>query len=176
MRHLILGGARSGKSRFAEQLAHASGLPVTVIVTAQALDEEMRDRIARHRQDRPAHWQVVESPMQLPEAIRAHAREGRCVIVDCLTLWLSNLLCNIPASLPFSIEELQDSIRHSRGTLLVVSNEVGWGITPDNALARRFQDEAGRLHQQLASICDKATLVVAGLPLYLKPVTEEIES
>lgn len=167
MKHLILGGARSGKSRHAEQLAEQSGLAVVYIATAEALDAEMAQRIAHHRAQRPGQWQLVEEPLALAAVLRAQAAPDRCLLVDCLTLWLGNLLIDEPR-LQQEIDALYATLPQLSGEILLVSNEVGWGIVPDNALARRFRDEAGRLHQQLAALCDRVTLVVAGLPLALK--------
>ena len=177
--HLILGGARSGKSRHAETLARNSGLPVTVIVTAEALDAEMADRIRRHREDRPAAWRVVETPVALADALRDEAGAGRCVIVDCLTLWLMNLMAGadaLPAPLhadhlPRLLVEraaLLDCVPNLPGQILLVANEVGLGLVPETPLGRLFRDEAGRLNQALAAVCERVTFVVAGLPLALK--------
>lgn len=167
MKHLILGGARSGKSRHAEHLAEQSGLAVVYIATAEALDAEMSARIAHHRAQRPGHWQLVEEPLALAVVLRAQAAPDRCLLVDCLTLWLGNLLVD-EARLQREIDALYAALPELPGEILLVSNEVGWGIVPDNPLARRFRDEAGRLHQQLAALCDRVTLVAAGLPLALK--------
>ena len=168
-RSLILGGARSGKTNFAQNLAIQSGSSVSLIVTAQAQDAEMAARIEKHRQSRPDTWQVVEAPQALPWAIQTHCQAGRCVMVDCLTLWLSNVLCQ-PGEVDVAAHTtvLVQAVSKAAGRLILVSNEVGWGIVPDNALARQFRDEAGRLHQQLAQVCDEVTLVVAGLPWHLK--------
>lgn len=167
MKHLILGGARSGKSRHAEHLAEQSGLAVVYIATAEALDAEMSARIAHHRAQRPGHWQLVEEPLALAVVLRAQAAPDRCLLVDCLTLWLGNLLVD-EARLQREIDALYAALPELPGEILLVSNEVGWGIVPDNPLARRFRDEAGRLHQQLAALCDRVTLVAAGQPLALK--------
>jgi adenosylcobinamide kinase/adenosylcobinamide-phosphate guanylyltransferase len=177
--HLILGGARSGKSRHAEQIALASGLAVTVIATAQALDAEMAARIARHRHDRPASWHTVETPTALADALRAHTAPSRCVIVDCLTLWLGNLIATnqplpeppAPPHLPDYARErdaLLDTLPDLPGLIVLVSNEVGLGLVPETPLGRYFRDEAGWLNQAVAARCDQVTLVAAGLPLRLK--------
>ncbi len=168
MTHLILGGARSGKSRYAEQLAVDSALPVTYIATAEAADAEMAARVAHHRAQRPAAWALVEEPLALAAALQQAAADDRCLLVDCLTLWLSNLLAAGDECLQREQEALLQTLPQLPGRILLVSNEVGWGIVPANALARRFRDEAGRLHQQLAARCRRVTLVVAGLPLALK--------
>lgn len=167
VRQLILGGARSGKSRHAEQLALATGGAVTYVATAVAADAEMQERIAHHRAQRPAAWSLVEEPLALAQVLRAHAVADGCLLVDCLTLWLGNLLVD-EARLQQEIDALYAALPELPGEILLVSNEVGWGIVPDNPLARRFRDEAGRLHQRLAGVCDRVTLVVAGLPLALK--------
>lgn len=169
-RRLILGGARSGKSAYAERQAAQSGQPVTVIATAQALDTEMAERIARHQAARPAHWALIEAPLALADALRAAAAPGRTLIVDCLTLWLTNLiLCEDDTRLEHERRALLDTLPQLPGQLLLVANEVGLGIVPDNPLARRFRDEAGRLNQALAERCDDVLLITAGLPQRLKP-------
>ncbi|MBT2115539.1 bifunctional adenosylcobinamide kinase/adenosylcobinamide-phosphate guanylyltransferase [Dyella sp. LX-66] len=169
MRSLILGGARSGKSALAERMAAESGLEVVYLATAQALDAEMAARIAHHRASRPPHWHDVEEPLALADALRAHARADRCVLVDCLTLWLSNLLGDADGE-RFARERqaLLDVLPDLPGTILLVSNEVGLGIVPMGELSRRFVDEAGRLHQALAAVCGRVLFVAAGLPLALK--------
>lgn len=176
---LILGGARSGKSRHAENLARESGLPVTVVVTGQAFDAEMAERIRRHRLDRPSTWRTVEAPVALAEALDAEAAEGRCVVVDCLTLWLSNLLAgaeDLPApadagQLPRFLAErtaLLERVPRLRGRVIFVANEVGLGLVPETPLGRLFRDEAGRLNQALAALCERVSFVAAGLALPLK--------
>ncbi len=177
--HLILGGARSGKSRYAETLALGTGLPVTVIATAEALDAEMASRIRRHQQDRPGAWHTVETPLALADALRREAQPGRCVIVDCLTLWLMNLMADADAlpspldadALPRLLAErtaLLDCLPGLRGDVLLVANEVGLGLVPETPLGRLFRDEAGRLNQSVAALCGRVTFVAAGLPLALK--------
>ena len=169
MRTLILGGARSGKSALAERLALESGKEVVYIATAQAHDAEMAARIAHHRDRRPAHWQSVEEPLALAGALRAYARPDRCVLVDCLTLWLSNLLGDTDDQrLGREYEGLLEVLPALPGELLFVSNEVGLGVVPMGELTRRFVDEAGRLHQALAARCERVLFVAAGLPLPLK--------
>ncbi len=178
---LILGGARSGKSRHAEQRALDSGLAVTVIATAEAGDDEMAERIRRHRADRPAHWQTVEAPIALAAALRREAAPGRCLIVDCLTLWLANLLAGAdrlpPAAsadaLPLFRAErdaLLDTLPTLPGRVLLVANELGLGLVPETPLGRLFRDEAGRLNQAVAGLCGRVVFVAAGLPLVLKDV------
>ena len=169
MRTLILGGARSGKSALAERLAVESGHEVVYIATAQAHDEEMAARIAHHRAQRPSHWLSVEEPLALAAALEAHARPGRCVLVDCLTLWLSNLLGTPDAArLAQERDALLQLLPSLKGQLLLVSNEVGLGVVPMGELTRRFVDEAGRLHQALAAQCERVVFVAAGLPMPLK--------
>lgn len=165
---LVIGGARSGKSRHAEQLAQQAqdgGLAVTYIATAEVRDAEMAERIAHHRANRPAHWRTLEAPLALAEALRSTAQSNTCVLVDCLTLWLSNLML---AGKETEIDALLDILPTLPGRIILVSNEVGWGIVPENALARRFRDEQGRLNQRIAALADNVTLVAAGLPLMLK--------
>lgn len=177
---LILGGARSGKSALAERLARQTDATVTVIVTAQAADAEMSERIAHHRAQRPAHWQTLEAPLSLAKAIGQTCTAGKVVIVDCLTLWLSNMLfgegdswtqASVPSLPQRFIEEralLLQTLASVRGTLLLVSNEVGLGVVPLGVGNRIFVDEAGRLHQALGTLCDNVIWTAAGLPLLLK--------
>lgn len=165
MQELVLGGARSGKSAYAQRRATESGLPVTVIVTASAGDEEMAARIAHHRAARPDGWRVVEAPRALAAALRAQAAAGRCVIVDCLTLWLMNV---IEADFAAERQALLDALPGLPGEVIFVANEIGLGIVPLGAETRRFRDEAGRLNQDLAAACGRVTFVAAGLPLALK--------
>jgi adenosylcobinamide kinase/adenosylcobinamide-phosphate guanylyltransferase len=167
-RHLVIGGARSGKSHFAQAMAEAHAGEVQLIVTAEIFDAEMADRVARHRAERPASWHVIEAPQNLPEAITAATGAERFVLVDCLTLWLSNVLCTQPDTLEARTGDLCAAIASAAGTLVLVSNEVGWSIVPENPLARRFRDEQGRLNQRVAALVEEVTLVAAGLPLKLK--------
>jgi adenosylcobinamide kinase / adenosylcobinamide-phosphate guanylyltransferase len=167
MRELVVGGARSGKSAFAVQRAQSSRCAVTFVATATASDAEMADRIARHRAARPAQWRVVEVPTALGSALTAECAENRFVIVDCLTLWLSNLLLD-EVHLARERAALLDALPKLPGRVLLVTNEVGSGIVPQNALARRFRDEAGLLNQAVAALCERVTLVTAGLPFVLK--------
>lgn len=166
---LILGGARSGKSALAERLAHDSGRAVVYLATAEARDGEMRARIDHHRARRPGHWACVEEPLALAAALRGHARADRCVLVDCLTLWLSNLLHDADAA-RFGRERdaLLAALPTLPGEILLVANEVGLGIVPLGALSRRFVDEAGRLNQSVAAACERVLFVAAGLPFALK--------
>ena len=168
MKELILGGARSGKSAFAQRRATASGLEVLYLATAQAGDAEMAERIARHRAERPTDWELVEEPLALADALRTHAATNRCLLVDCLTLWLSNLLAAGDEALATESQALLATLPTLPGHLLLVSNEVGQGIVPTNPLARRFRDEAGRLHQAVSHCCNRVSFIIAGLPLTLK--------
>ena len=163
---LIIGGARSGKSSLAERRAAESGLAVAYIATVTIGDGEMAQRIAHHRERRPAHWRTVEEPLHLADALRSEAAPGRLLLVDCLTLWLSNLL--LGPGLEPERRRLLEALGDLPGRVIMVSNEVGWGVVPANELARRFADEQGRLNQAVAALCDRVTLVVAGLPLELK--------
>ena len=165
---LLLGGARSGKSRLAQARAEADAQAALVyIATGEARDAEMGERIARHRADRGARWRTVEVPIDLPEAVSRERGPGRVVLVDCLTLWLSNLLLG-EHDVSDATVRLLDALQIGGGTVLLVSNEVGLGIVPDNALARRFRDEAGRLHQSVAAVADEVLWVAAGLSMRMK--------
>lgn len=168
MRTLILGGARSGKSRLAERMAQESGFAVTYIATAQAQDAEMAQRIDAHRARRPAHWACIEEPFALAAALRAHAAPGRCLLVDCLTLWLTNLLHSDTAVFDRERAALLAALPELPGQTILVSNETGMGVVPLGDLTRRYCDEAGWLHQELATRCEQVLLTVAGIPLTLK--------
>ncbi len=170
MRQLILGGARSGKSRLAERLALQSGLEVTYIATATVGDEEMGRRIEQHQLRRPPHWRLVEEPLALAQVLQQHAESKRLLLVDCLTLWMSNLLCSEqPALLRREVDALLDILPGLAGQTILVSNEVGMGIVPMGALSRQFQDEMGVLQQRVAAHSERVILTLAGLPLVLKP-------
>jgi adenosylcobinamide kinase/adenosylcobinamide-phosphate guanylyltransferase len=169
MLELILGGARSGKSRLAEKLASQSGLDVTYIATSQALDGEMSARIAQHRATRPAHWALVEEPLELARVLRDNAGPQRCLLVDCLTLWLTNLLMlDEPARLAAERDGLLDTLAQLPGRIILVSNETGLGVVPLGELTRRYVDEAGWLHQAVAARAERVVFTVAGLPMLLK--------
>jgi adenosylcobinamide kinase / adenosylcobinamide-phosphate guanylyltransferase len=170
---LILGGARSGKSVHAEKLATESDLPVTYIATAQVHDAEFAQRIAHHQTRRPAGWDLVEQPFFLADALQQHAAPDRCMLVDCLTLWLAQWIC--PDCKPpqdktwkSARQAMLDILPSLPGEIILVSNEVGMGIVPLGEINRRFQDEQGRLNQVVAAACDKAVFMAAGLPLTLK--------
>lgn len=163
---LILGGARSGKSRFAENLVAGSGLRPVLIATAEAGDEEMAARIAAHRARRGPGWTAVEEPLELAGALAAVAA-GEAALVDCLTLWLANLMA-AGRDVDAARRELAAALPGLAAPAVLVSNEVGQGIVPDNALARHFRDAAGLLHQDVAAAADRVWFVVAGLPQRLK--------
>lgn len=169
MKELILGGVRSGKSHLAEQHAQAGGFPVTYIATATGEDDEMHARIAHHQAQRPGHWQLVEEPLALATTLQRHAAENHCLLVDCLTLWLTNLLCAQDESrLQIEVNSLLQILPTLPGHIILVSNETGMGVVPMGELTRRYCDEAGRLHQAVALTCEHVILTVAGLPLKLK--------
>ncbi|WP_353154386.1 bifunctional adenosylcobinamide kinase/adenosylcobinamide-phosphate guanylyltransferase [Herminiimonas fonticola] len=179
-RTLVIGGARSGKSAHAEALATAAGKPVVYIATAQAGDAEMQARIAHHRARRDSHWVTVEEMLALGAAIEKHSTPDNLVMVDCLTVWLSNLLfseekefpeigaIDAPACFTEQRAAFLQALTQARGDVILVSNEVGQGIVPQGAVSRWFVDEAGRLNQAVAAVCERAVLIVAGLPLTLK--------
>lgn len=179
-RTLILGGARSGKSAHAERLAADSGREVVYIATARAGDAEMALRIAHHRQQRPTGWTTVEQPLALGDALLEWCTPGRLVLVDCLTLWLSNLLfaeaqefpevgsITPPACFALQRAAFLQALEGVAGDVVLVSNEVGMGVVPFGAVTRWFADEAGRLNQAVAARCERVVLVAAGLPLALK--------
>ncbi|MQY52552.1 bifunctional adenosylcobinamide kinase/adenosylcobinamide-phosphate guanylyltransferase [Rhodocyclus gracilis] len=181
MKELIIGGARSGKSRLAERRALECDLPVTYIATARASDDEMARRIAIHQERRPATWGLVEAPLDLAGTLRREAAPGKCLLVDCLTLWLANELFASDAARQAeageavdcprffgAIDALIETLPTLPGRIVIVSNEVGWGIVPMAAVSRVFADEQGRLNQRVATVCEHVTLVAAGLPLSLK--------
>lgn len=163
---LVLGGARSGKSSHAEALIAAHPAPWTYVATAQAFDDEMVERIAHHRARRDGRWRTVDAPLDLTDTL-AVMPEGAPVLVDCLTLWLSNLIL-ADGDVAGETRRLAAMLAAPRGPWVVVANEVGLGIVPENALARRFRDEAGRLHQMVAAGADSVVFMVAGMPLVAK--------
>lgn len=165
---LVLGGARSGKSRFAQGRAETLTGKLVYLATAQAFDDEMRERIALHRADRGPRWSTVEAPLELADAITAYSTPGTVVLVDCLTLWASNLLV-AERDTAAATEGLVRALSAARGPVILVANEVGLGIVPDNALARRFRDIAGKINQEIAAVVEEAVIMFAGLPLTLKP-------
>ena len=167
---LVLGGARSGKSAYAQRVVERSGLERVLIATAEAGDAEMAERIARHRADRGADWRLVEEPLDLPGALAYEARPDRAVLVDCLTLWLSNLMLagHDPDG---ETERFRKTLEALPGPAVLVSNEVGSGLVPGTPLGRAFRDAQGRLNGVAAAACDVAVMLVAGCPLVLKPAS-----
>ena len=181
--HLILGGARSGKSAYAEKLATESGLPVTYIATAQVYDDEFRARVQHHKDRRPSDWKIIEEPHFLSDALQGsiHAssrasknvRDSKCVIIDCLTLWLAQCICPDCAP-PNGVDWAKQRANFLAvlptldAKIIIVSNEVGMGIVPLGEINRQFQDEQGRLNQAVAAIADKVSFIAAGLPIQLK--------
>ncbi len=165
---LVLGGARSGKSAWAESIMDRFTPPLVYIATAQALDEEMKLRIKIHRERRKDRWQTIECPTDLQSALKNLKGAGMPVLVDCITLWLSNLLCSSLLNTQTAVDELCVAIKAADYPLVMVSNEVGGGIVPENALARKFRDLSGSTNQKLARICASVFLITAGLPLRLK--------
>ncbi|MEY4592356.1 MAG: hypothetical protein RIR18_1251 [Pseudomonadota bacterium] len=181
MIELILGGARSGKSALAEKIAQESRLKVTYLATAQAGDSEMASRITHHQARRPVQWSLLEEPLHLAAALEQQAAPGKCLLVDCLTLWLSNLIFQGDAwrqieagkvvTCPLFLRELQsllETLPRLQGHIILVSNEVGLGIVPMGPVNRFYTDENGRLNQAIAKLADQVTFVAAGLPLVLK--------
>lgn len=170
---LVLGGARSGKSRHAQELAASYGLPVLYVATATASDAEMATRIAHHQQDRPAEWRLRESPLELAQVLREEKHQPQTILVDCLTLWLNNQLFQHPEQ---HFSELFDDLvaavagdhLRNKANIIFVANEVGLGIIPMGEVTRQFVDEAGRLNQLLAKTADQVIFIAAGLPLVLK--------
>lgn len=164
---LVLGGARSGKSVFAERLVAQSGLQKVYLATSQIFDGEMEKRVDIHRSRRGADWQLIEEPVELATVLTVSADLACAVLVDCLTLWATNLMM---ADLDIAVlgDELAVKLRTFKGTIVLVSNEVGQGIVPDNKMAREFRDYAGLLHQKIAAIADEVYFVTAGLPQKLK--------
>jgi adenosylcobinamide kinase/adenosylcobinamide-phosphate guanylyltransferase len=165
---LVLGGARSGKSRFALRLAERSGAKPIFVATAEAGDEEMRHRIESHRRERSNDWSTVEVSTDLSGAIAEHARADTILLVDCVTLWLSNVMA-ADGDVDAALAGLTASIANASGGLVFVSNEIGLGLVPETALGREFRDLQGRANQQIAAACDLVIFVAAGLPLQLKP-------
>jgi len=164
---LVLGGARSGKSRLAEALVCASGFAKIYVATAEAGDGEMRDRIAHHRERRGAEWRTIEEPLQLTEVIAREATSGRILLVDCLTLWLSNIM-HAGQNTAREAERLIETLQGVPAPVVLVSNEVGLGLVPETPLGRQFRDEQGRLNQRVAAAVANVAFVAAGLPLWLK--------
>ena len=166
---LILGGARSGKSHYAETLAMKSNKEVIYLATAKVLDNEISERVKQHRLDRLQHWQTIEEPIKLADTLRQWSSAERVILVDCLTMWVNNLLTeNNPGLMKKELDKLISQLAEFAGTIIFVSNEVGMGIIPMGELSRLFVDETGRLHQRLAQQADQVILMVAGLPHQIK--------
>jgi len=169
MKTFILGGVRSGKSRLAESLAKQTNQQVIYIATATAGDAEMQARIKSHIENRPKNWIVEEESLNLSEALKKYTGNNYCIVIDCLTLWLTNLLlCEDDAILLAQTKSFKQSLETCDDNIIIVSNETGLGIMPIGELSRRFGDAAGEMNQSVAAICDRVVLTVAGLPLILK--------
>lgn len=169
MMTLVLGGARSGKSSYAQQLASNFDLPIIYIATATAIDDEMKERIDHHQHNRPAEWATIESPLELVEAIQNISHHKQTILVDCLTLWINNqIFHDMHQDFPTLFKALVDVCEKSRSNIIFVANEVGLGIIPLGEVSRKFIDEAGRLNQMLAKIADDVVFIAAGIPLVLK--------
>jgi adenosylcobinamide kinase / adenosylcobinamide-phosphate guanylyltransferase len=169
MKHLVLGGVRSGKSAFAQEQIAASGKPVCYVATSHVWDDDMADRVRQHKDNRPSEWQLIEEPLALASVLHSLNSPDQAVIVECFTLWMTNLLClEDETRLEEEKQALLNAVEVFEGDLVLVSSEVGLGIMPMNALARRFGDEAGAMNQALAKLTDRVTFVAAGLPLPLK--------
>lgn len=178
MKTLVLGGARSGKSRYAEQIAEQFQGEVVYIATATAGDSEMQLRIDEHKRQRPQSWTLIEEPLELAAVLQKNDSRERCILVDCLTLWLSNCLAEEAMNentgqpsekiLEQRIQELVETVVQMKAELVLVSNEVGQGVVPMGELSRRFVDESGRLHQKLAQVCERVVFTTAGIPQILK--------
>lgn len=164
---LVLGGARSGKSRYAQTRAESLGLKQIYVATAQAFDREMNDRISRHRADRDARWETIEAPIEVARALRERSARDTVMLVDCLTLWTTNLILG-DYGVAEATQALVEAVADARGPIILVANEVGYGIVPENALARRFRDEAGVINQQVAAAVGEVQLVVAAIPISIK--------
>ena len=169
----VLGGARSGKSAHAEWLASDSASPVTYIATARIADDEFAARVAHHRERRPAHWRLLEAPVDLAGAVTSVDAPGHCILIDCLTLWLANLLCP-PDDTPLiddphtQLLAFEAALASAQGKIIVVSNEIGLGVVPLGAATRLYVDELGRLNQRIAALSTQVTMMIAGLPLAIK--------
>jgi len=168
---LVLGGARSGKSRHALAVAESTGLRPVMLATARAGDAEMAARVERHRRERGPRWRAVEEPLDIVGALRANRAPDAVVVVDCLTLWLSNLM-EARADIARASSSLCEELARAAGPLVMVSNEVGQGLAPMNALGREFRDEQGFLNQAVARVCGRVVLMAAGLPVELKPAVQ----
>lgn len=171
---LVLGGARSGKTALAERLAMRLGTRPAYLATAEALDDEMSERVAAHQRTREGSFATIEEPLELAQALFAAAQSHDVILVDCLTLWISNLL-GMEQDVADGVEELIEALETIESSrVILVSNEVGLGIVPDNPLARSFRDLAGSTHQRLAEICGQVYFVVAGIPMVVKGEAPEV--
>ena len=170
---LVLGGARSGKSAFAEALAHDARERCVYVATAERVDDEMAARIEAHRARRGAHWRTVEAPVGLAEAVRRESVSRACLLVDCLTVWLGNLV-HRGHDVDAAREALLESLAAAPGPVVLVANEVGLGIVPDNAMARAFRDHAGRLNQAVAAVAGRVYFVAAGIPMTMKSASLQV--
>jgi adenosyl cobinamide kinase/adenosyl cobinamide phosphate guanylyltransferase len=173
---LLVGGARSGKSTLAVQMAQRQQSHVTFIATAEPFDDDLRDRVARHRAERPAHWTTVECPLELAEAIRL-VPDDHFLIVDCLTVWLGNLFAHVndvPTISRYG-HDMHEALRARRGPTVVVSNEVGMGVHPETAMGREYRDELGRLNQSVAAVAETTLLLLAGRAVRLDDPWELLE-
>lgn len=168
---LIIGGCRSGKSRHALEISEKLKAPNKLfIATCIPYDDEMKQRVARHQQERGDDWQTLEAPLELPDAIREHSPKNDLILVDCLTLWVNNLLLETsdPDAVEKAVQNLQNALKTARRPVILVSNEVGAGIVPENALARQFRDLMGQTNQQIAACADRVIWTVAGIPVTVK--------
>lgn len=171
MIRLVIGGARSGKSSYAEKLASLSGKNVIYIATAQAYDDEMQARIQQHQDQRPDKWETIEEPINIDQVISDNSLISNCILIDCLTLWLTNLLCE-KRDVAACKQTLLDALQQSFSDIILVTNETGMGIVPMGQLTRRYCDEAGWLHQMIAAVADEVVLMVAGIPVLIKDIKE----
>ena len=167
LRTLILGGARSGKSRYALELGESVSEDRVFVATGVGFDVGMRERIDRHRADRDSSWRTVEEAVTVWDVIGSECREGRVVVLDCLTLWLNNLMLE-ERDVESDLERLVESLESVEGELILVSNEIGLGLVPDTELGREFRDLHGRMNQRVAGVCDRVLFMVAGLPVVVK--------
>ena len=165
---LILGGARSGKSRYALEVGASLSSNRVFVATAQGFDDDMRERIERHQSDRDASWRTVEEHVEVWDVIRSECREGRVVVLDCLTLWLNNLML-FERDVESDVGRLVECLDGVKGELVIVSNEIGLGLVPDTPLGRDFRDLHGRMNQRVAAVCDQVVFMVSGLPMVVKP-------
>lgn len=174
MIYFIIGGARSGKSSYAESLARNSGSDVIYIATAQAYDDEMQRRIQQHKNQRPGAWVTVEEPIEISDVIRNESAVNNCLLIDCLTLWVTNLL-SADKNITDYKDRLVEALGCVKGDIILVSNETGMGVVPLGELTRRYCDEAGWLHQKIAALADQVILMVAGIPVVIKPVSTDFK-